>query len=461
MSKLTKAVIFFLTMLFSTMLTVAALAEEVPSLVEALLVTEVLDAGETITAIRLEYTEEIGCDAIEYSNEHPGKLTYSLIGGRDIDYLYVNNSGEKDDIELKGKYVFINLTMPTTDDTQYRDYVTFNTTAKTRDPLCAMYLFQQEEIVTCSGAVIPPSGRVATTGEIRIGVDNFTSTEFVDPENGNVIYYLLYTPENYDENQSYPLVVHFPSGDYSYNDGGEYKGALFTHPDATLWTYKDAQAANPCFVLSAGGSDRKNLVDSYDKIIDMLIGEYNIDTSRIYAIDLAGGAVQMWEFMINHPDMFAGSLSCAYDFYHAYKSVEAGEEAMGKILDMCPNWLFAGFTDRSGAGCLGEEDTRSKGERLRDQGYAMNARGYKIDIAYGEEGELMWNGLLRGAPAEALADEQIARAEANGCDSLITLFIPGTIKQTMHWSWNASYSNASVRAWLFSQVNDAPYVPAE
>ena len=29
----------------------------------------------------------------------------------------------------------------------------------------------------------------------------------------------------------------------------------------------------------------------------------------------------------------------------------------------------------------------------------------------------------------------------------------------MHWSWNATYSNAVVRNWLFQQVNDAPYVP--
>ena len=44
-----------------------------------------------------------------------------------------------------------------------------------------------------------------------------------------------------------------------------------------------------------------------------------------------------------------------------------------------------------------------KGERLRDIGYAMNEKGYNIDVGYGEAGEWMWNGLLRGAEAEAVA----------------------------------------------------------
>ena len=84
-----------------------------------------------------------------------------------------------------------------------------------------------------------------------------------------------------------------------------------------------------------------------------------------------------------------------------------------------------------------------------------------IDIGYGKEGELMWNGLLRGDKAEALARAQLARASARNAKHLVTLYIPGTIPQTMHWSWNATYSNAVVRNWLFQQVNDAPYVPAK
>ena len=64
----------------------------------------------------------------------------------------------------------------------------------------------------------------------------------------------------------------------------------------------------------------------------------------------------------------------------------------------------------------------------------------------------MWNGLLRGAKAEQLATTQLGRARSRKARGLVTLYIPGTIAQTMHWSWNATYSNAVVRSWLFQQV---------
>ena len=98
---------------------------------------------------------------------------------------------------------------------------------------------------------------------------------------------------------------------------------------------------------------------------------------------------------------------------------------------------------------------------LRDIAEIANRRGMNVEIGYGREGELMWNGLLRGPKAEQLASAQLARAKARNAAHLVTLYLPGTILQTMHWSWNATYSNAVVRDWLFRQVNDAPYVPAK
>ena len=109
-----KTVTLLATSLLALTMGMGAMAEETQEdqgayLVDASMVTEVLDWGETVTALRLEYTEEIWCGAVENSNEHPGKLTYSLVNDRDIVSVYVNNSGEKDDIELTGKYVFLNL----------------------------------------------------------------------------------------------------------------------------------------------------------------------------------------------------------------------------------------------------------------------------------------------------------------------------------------------------------------
>lgn len=60
-------------------------------------------------------------------------MTYQLINDRDIVNVYVNNSGVKDDIEIYGKYVFINLDIENEDATTYRDQVVYNTNNHTRD----------------------------------------------------------------------------------------------------------------------------------------------------------------------------------------------------------------------------------------------------------------------------------------------------------------------------------------
>lgn len=445
---------------------------EPASLKEAAIVTEVLEWGETVTALRLEYTDEIDCAAVEYSNEHPGKFTYNLVNDRTISHVYVNNSGEKDDIQLHGKYVFINLTTRDGDFTKYRDQVTFNTSSRYRDTVSAFYGFQSEPIATRSGKLVAPN-RFVTSSEINLGVDDFTTFTYTNGKTGHTVYYHLHIPAGYESGggsqQRLPLVVHYPSGDYSYTDSvGKYRGALFTHPDAVFWASKESQADNKAFVLTIGGPRdatwngdfaASEMQQNYVAVIEKILADYRVDPARIYAISLAGGSNAMWKTILANPNLFAAQISTAYDPYHAFGSLKAGEENFATMLDLMPGWFFSGLTDGSGAGVLGPEDTRKKGERLRDLAKIMNDRGSNIDIGYGTEGELMWNGLLRGTDAEREASAQLARAEARNSKHLVTLYIPGTIPQTMHWSWNATYSNAVVRDWLFRQVNDKPYAP--
>jgi hypothetical protein len=166
----------------------------------------------------------------------------------------------------------------------------------------------------------------------------------------------------------------------------------------------------------------------------------------------------MYNTILANLNLFAAQISTSYDPFETYyaSDIKRGEDNFAKILDDMPTWLFTGYTDGSGSGNLVAGDTRQKGERLRDLSEVMGRKGYKIDVAYGRNGELMWNGLWRGPQAEALARTQINRAHAAGAKHLITLYIPGTILQTMHWCWNATYSNAEVRNWLFAQRNDNP-----
>ena len=448
---------------------------EEASLVDACIVTEVLDWGETVTALRLEYSEEIWSGAIEYAADSPAKLTYSLVNDRDITHLYVNNSGKKDDVQVTGKYVFINLGLADEDQLTYRDQIVFNQASVTRPALSHFCLFQNEEIETVNGNIIPALGCIEISNEMRIGIDDFKTFTYTNEENDTFLNYHLYIPEGYDTKgdslEDLPLVVHFPASDFGYEDDGRYLGALFTHPEVLYWTAEEAQREHPAFVVTVGGianrefnnvftTEESAMLDNYLTIIRQITEDYNVDTSRIYAFSISAGTTPMYYSILEHPNLFAAQITVSMDTYQMFKDFDEiktlGEEKLDEVLNTVPSWLFAGLTDATGAGFLGEDDTRTKGERLRDLGILMNEKGHNVDIGYGEQGELMWNGLLRGEEAEAQADEQLARAAENGSESLITLYIPGTIKPSMHWAWNATYSNASVRDWMFSHVNENP-----
>jgi predicted peptidase len=441
------------------------------SLKEATIITEVLEWGETVTALRLEYTDEIDCRAVEYNSERPGKVIYNIVNDRTISNLYVNNSGRKDDVGLYGKYVFINLNIKNIDNSAFRDQVTFNTARRYRDKVSAFYGSQSGPIVTRAGSVVTPN-RFVTTREIALGVDDFATFTYKNEKTGHTLYYHLFIPRGYEalsSSSKLPLVVHYPSGDYSYTDNvGKYRGALFTHPDAVIWSSEVSQASNLAFVVTVGGPvdatwtadfSRSEMQQNYLQVIHKIMADYGVDPSRIYGISLAGGSVPMWNTILANPSLFAAQISTAFDPYHAYTDLKLGEGNFATVLQAMPGWFFSGLTDATGAGSLGPSDSRLRGERLKDVAEIMNKRGMDIDIGYGKEGELMWNGLLRGDKAEQLARAQLTRAKAGNAKHLVTLYIPGTISLDMHFSWNPTYSNSVVRNWLFQQVNDAPYVP--
>lgn len=452
-----------------------------PSLKEASLVTEVLPWGETITAVRLEYFEEINC--AELTSLMPSQTSdssivkYRLFADRSITSAYVNNSGKKDDVQVYGKYVFINLGIQNMDPTTYRSQVTFSPSTKSRPKLGGYTVSQTGPITTRSGKVIAPI-TMTTSREIAVGQDDYTTFTYKNEKTGHTLNYHLFIPKGYESKsgtlKNLPLVVHYPSGDFNYSDWtGKYRGALFSHHDALYWSDDDSQAQHPAFVVTVGGVadphwtspetafSENEMQQNYVKVIQKIISDYNVDAARIYSVSLAAGSVAMWSTIMANPTLFAAQISTSYDTYGAYKDLKVGQDKFATLLKTLPGWFFDGLDDPTTAGVLGPSDTRFKGERLRDLAELMNKNGSNIEVAYGKEGELMWNGLVRGEKATKLADDQLARAKAKKATHLLTLYIPGTLLINQHWSWDATYSNAGVRNWLFQQVNSAAYAPGK
>ena len=157
----------------------------------------------------------------------------------------------------------------------------------------------------------------------------------------------------------------------------------------------------------------------------------------------------MWNTIMRHPNLFAASMSTSFDFYMSYTDPDISLANMKKVLDAVPNWFFCGLLDATGTDPFNLG--RLKGERLRDIAYLANKDGYKVEVGFGVEGELMWDATLRDKEADALAQAQIARATKNRNTSFVTLFTPNTLPVSEHWSWLGAYTNSVVRDWLFAQ----------
>ena len=423
-------------------------------IVEACLVTEVLDWGETLTAIRIELSEEINAQSINFR-------TFTTSSSRNILYPYVNNSGKLDDPQPYGKYVFLKLVFAY-DVAKMNELVAF--TGQVKLKLDDITIKQNSDVVTRQGGLIP-AGEFIASKEIRTDIDPFIYI-YRETVNGIDFGVNLFIPEGYEKKSpdlaDLPLVVHYTNGNYAGMDYyGMRTGGLYQHNDATVWVNDKAQQKNPCFLITLAASavfpnmmyvttyDELWAHDAYYKAIMDVIAAYNIDASRVYTVAFAGGTTMMWNTIIKHPTLFAASMSTAFDFYMSYTDPDLSLANMKKVLDSGPAWFFCGLLDETGRDPLGLD--RRKGERLRDIAYLANADGYKIDVGFGEEGELMWDGMFRGKEADALAQEQIARATANGNTSFVTLFYPNTLLISPHWSWWAAFNNSAVRDWLFAQ----------
>ncbi len=247
----------------------AQVGAETPSLKEASLVTEVLAWGETVTAVRLEYSDEINCAEltarIPSQTSDSSLVKFHLFANRSITNVYVNNSGKKDDAAVHGTYVFLDLGIENMDSTTYRSQVTFNPVTKNRPRLPGYVVSQTSAIVTRSGRVIGPI-TVSTTREICVGPDDFATFTFTNEATGHTLNYHLYVPDGYAAKRAdpkkLPLVVHYPSGDFNYSDWtGKFRGALFTHHDALYWS--DRRITGPASGVRRHGRrrGRSSLVD--------------------------------------------------------------------------------------------------------------------------------------------------------------------------------------------------------
>lgn len=142
----------------------------------------------------------------------------------------------------------------------------------------------------------------------------FTQHEYQDEETGLSVSYNLFLPENYDESQSYPLVMFIPDSTCV----GKSTETVLKHYGCLIWASEAVQKEDPCIVLAPmypkviiddhGSYTTTDYIPLTRNLILWLAETYSVDTGRIYGTGQSMGAMTTMYLEAQYPDLFAACL---------------------------------------------------------------------------------------------------------------------------------------------------------
>lgn len=141
----------------------------------------------------------------------------------------------------------------------------------------------------------------------------FRLLTYEDAETGVSLQYQLYIPEDYDENQSYPLIQFIPDSSVVGRDASD---VLTQGWGGLIWATEEEQAKHPAFVVVPvftetvvdDNFNHSAQIDAAMRLLQSLIETYSIDVDRLYTTGQSMGGMTSFHLSIAYPDFFAAYL---------------------------------------------------------------------------------------------------------------------------------------------------------
>lgn len=198
---------------------------------------------------------------------------------------------------------------------------------------------QPEKIVQPPRKDLPENMRVGAKGDkkpvvetdpavvsvINEGKDKFIQSYYTDGDKKITLEYSLFIPENLDYEQKYPLVMYIPDASAASKSAKEIVEQYF---GADIWATADEQEKHPCFVFVPAFSeivvddnfDTSDEIEVVVEILQTLVQNYNIDTSRVYTTGQSMGCMTSLHLNSKYPNLFAASLFVSGQWWKYYLS---------------------------------------------------------------------------------------------------------------------------------------------
>jgi predicted peptidase len=263
----------------------------------------------------------------------------------------------------------------------------------------------------------------------------FDQVEWTDPDTGETLTYNIYLPEDYDESQTYPMVVYIPDSSLV----GDDTTAALSQYGALIWASESEQAKQESIVVVPAYPEV--ILDDHDaytmteyvemtaRLVESLKTEYAVDPDRVYGTGQSMGAMTTMYLAAQYPDLYAAELIVSGQWDVSELSGLAGETFV---------YTAAAGDDKASTGQTEVE------QMLTDAGIAYSSATF----------DATWSAEESAAAAAELL--------ASGDSANFATFAEGTVLEAAgssggmggeHMaSFQPAYEITALRDWLFQQT---------
>ena len=163
------------------------------------------------------------------------------------------------------------------------------------------------------GGGVDKSSDEALQAMIAEVAPKFQMLTFTDPETGTELQYQLFVPEDYSEDESYPLIQFIPDA----SAVGRGADVVLTQGwGGLIWATDEEQEKHPAFVLVPiftetivdDNFNHSEQIDIAVRLIQSLTETYSIDPNRLYTTGQSMGGMTSFYLNVAYPDLFAASI---------------------------------------------------------------------------------------------------------------------------------------------------------
>jgi len=386
----------------------------------ATVITQVFGDGQKLTAVAVEFDQDIDNSKLSMSS--------FKVDGRTITKIYANTTATIADQGANGKYAIVELSP---NDPDAALYAASGGTRIRREAKASVT--QAEAVTTTNGTTYPANTRAIATSKVaNLIVDDFKQFEYKDPKTKEILKYNLFIPKNYDKSKSYPLVLFM-------HDAGATSPVTTTTLvqglGAVVWASPSDQAKHESFVLAPqystqvvnDNSEASDYLDTTVNLVNWLTSQYSIDKNRLYTTGQSGGAMMSIAIDIKYPDLFAASF------------IVAGQWDPTKVKPLAKDKLWIVVSQGDLKAYPGQNAITA----------ALEKEGAKVSRA-------VWNG--RSTAAEFAA--AVKKMETEGNSINYVALQKGTVVPAGQTddggsnhinTWRIAYTIEGIRDWIFKQ----------